>query len=67
MTHYQFPGIEGLCSTLLQGRYYELRRNSIQVIFCKICQHWVVTSKFNTYENLMGLQHLITMIMSILL
>ena len=30
MIHHQFPGIGGLHSTLLQERYYEFPRNSIQ-------------------------------------
>ena len=44
MIHRQFPGIGGLRSTLLQHRYYEFRRNSIQAVFCKTRQHWVVAS-----------------------
>ena len=49
--HHQFPGIGGLCSTLLQGRYYELPRNSIQAIFCKIREHWVVASNMHTTKS----------------
>ena len=48
MIHHQFPGIGGLRSTLLQGRYYEFPRNSIQAIFYKTRQHWVVASNMHT-------------------
>ena len=44
MIHHQFLGIGGLRSTLLQDRYYEFPRNSIQAVFCKTRQHWVVAS-----------------------
>ena len=48
MIHHQFPGIGGLRYTLLQERYYEFPRNSIQAIFCKARQHWVVASNMHT-------------------
>ena len=45
MIHHQFPDIGGLRSTLLQHRYSS--RNSIQAVFCKTRQHWVVASKIH--------------------
>ena len=47
MIHRQFLGIGGLRSTLLQDRYYEFPRNSIQAVFCKTRQHWVVASNMH--------------------
>ena len=48
MIRHQFPGVGGLRSTLLQERYYEFPRNSIQAVFCKTRQHWVVASNMHT-------------------
>ena len=40
----QFPHIGGLQSTLLQNRYYCFPLQSIQPIFCKGREHWIVAS-----------------------
>lgn len=40
----QFPHIGGLRSTLLQNRYYCFPLQSIQPIFCKGREHWIVAS-----------------------
>ena len=40
----QFPHIGGLRSTLLQNRYYSFPLQSIQPIFCKEREHWIVAS-----------------------
>ena len=40
----QFPNIGGLWSTLLRSRYYCFSLHSIQQIFCKEQEHWIVAS-----------------------
>ena len=46
----QFPQIGGLRTTLLQTRYYCFPSQSIQAIFCKQCEHWIVASNVGTSE-----------------
>ena len=55
----QFPHIGGLRSTLLQNRYYCFPSQSIQPIFCKEREHWIVASNVmqdhktvNVYDSL---------------
>ena len=58
----QFPNIGGLRSTLLQNRYYCFPLHSIQPIFCKEREHWIVasnasdhkTSCIHVYDSLFG-------------
>ena len=44
----QFPQIGGLRTTLLQTRYYCFPSQSIQAIFCKRREHWIVASNIGT-------------------
>ena len=46
----QFPHIGGLRTTLLQSRYYCFPSQSIQAIFCKRREHWIVASNMGTSE-----------------
>ena len=46
----QFPQIGGLRTTLLQTRYYCFPSQSIQPIFCKGREHWIVASNLGTDE-----------------
>jgi len=56
----QFPKIGGLRTTLLQTRYYCFSPESIQAIFCKRREHWIVASNIlandcntvNVYDSL---------------
>ena len=40
----QFPHIGGLQTTLLQDRYYCFPHQSMQAVFCKQREHWIVAS-----------------------
>ena len=46
----QFPQIGGVRTTLLQTRYYCFPSQSIQAIFCKRREHWIVASNIGTSE-----------------
>ena len=46
----QFPRIGGLRTTLLQTRYYCFPPESIQAIFYKHCEHWIVASNMLTND-----------------
>ena len=55
----QFPLINGLCSTLLQDRYYSFLKNSVQIIHCVQRHHWIAASNIgclgssvNVYDSL---------------
>ena len=55
----QFPKINGLCSTLLQDRYYSFPQNSVQIIHCVQRHHWIAASNIgclcnsvNVYDSL---------------
>ena len=47
---HQFPNIGGLRSTLLQNRYYCFSLHSVQPIFCKEREHWIVASNANDHN-----------------
>ena len=47
----QFPHIGGLQSTLLQDRYYCFPHQSIQAVFCKKREHWIVASNMLTTDS----------------
>ena len=47
----QFPRIGGLRTTLLQTRYYCFPPESIQALFCKSREHWIVASNILTSDN----------------